>query len=1148
MLDLVYGLLEEAESQAVRAHVDACPSCREALTIAQVQQRRIARAAQPILDVPAFEPPTQDDRRAATEDAPAAEPAVPAQPPSPSPRGRRRAWPVAVLLALSLLLAVGFGISYRRGYRDLDNQIAQAQAEVRKLDRQVSAARAAFSADVAKASAELKQKFPIIEASGDAHYVPGRANTFDVRVRDLDGLPVATPLLVQVVDKASGAEIYRAQHEAANNNVIELPRDLPPFGKEAFLVVNAGNTLVQEKLDYRPPSHMLHLLCNKAVYQPGELLFFRALALERFHLKPPARPLALKATLADVHGNPVLERTMTTTASGIAADSFALPPELGEGLYSVVVVGQGETVAQPTTRIVEVVRETKPFVVRLDRNRVGAGEQVTGVINLQDNGKPLANQNVDVTATLEGNVDRGTYANNSAPPQGAATQRVQNTLKVQTDAKGEARLNIPVPPTWTNRVNSLRFDLNVGKQRQEAVESIEVTPREWTVDFFPEGGDLVVGAPQRVYFRVHTLSGEPLEPEGTIALFDDHGKLFESDQGIGVFTLKADADANYQVEISPKKGMKRKMPAFANLPIQREGLILHVPSVVQAEGKAVDVVLHNMHAPRPLLVTATCRGQMVGYQRIDAARGENKLSVPAEGVGILRLTVHDLSRRKAPLAERLVFRLPSRPLELTVNFNREGFAPRDTAKLEIESSVASCWSSVAVVDRRFCSDQREPSLTEHFLVLGELAGGDDLDQANLMIADNDEAKAALELFLSTIGWRRFVPEQQSARSGTTTGATPAGTSRGRAVSAPVYFQRQNDPAELRKSYEEALEQKVAGLRTDLGASVGSWLEERSSATAHLDQLRARFHAYQELPRQALVLIVFGLFGILVALGCYHYARALYTWVGRRASATLHFGKGFAYLTAALVLFLVRGQFGILLEPVKVTPGQALPLAELPSTRDVVANLVSPPRAAAPTAGRVPIQPAEDVVSIWMQSGPSKLAPLAKKESRQDEAQELARHIEALALGQNLRSSQRGSYLGNDEMQKALALQNAGNPQYANQYHAALRDQQMFRNPAGGYGYEPKQQSFNNPTLIAPARPRDNEAKLVREYIHQPVPGMDMQDTLVWKPLLKIDKGRAELEFHISSAMTNYRVLVFGHTADGQLGYYTGTLEVKKPAK
>ena len=64
----------------------------------------------------------------------------------------------------------------------------------------------------------------------------------------------------------------------------------------------------------------------------------------------------------------------------------------------------------------------------------------------------------------------------------------------------------------------------------------------------------------------------------------------------------------------------------------------------------------------------------------------------------------------------------------------------------------------------------------------------------------------------------------------------------------------------------------------------------------------------------------------------------------------------------------------------------------------------------------------------------------------------------------------------------------------------------------------------------------------REYAHQNSrKGNDSQDTVFWHPALVTNGGEVQVTFDLSSVPTSYRVLLYGHTADGRLGGFQGRL-------
>jgi two-component system KDP operon response regulator KdpE len=81
-----------------------------------------------------------------------------------------------------------------------------------------------------------------------------------------------------------------------------------------------------------------------------------------------------------------------------------------------------------------------------------------------------------------------------------------------------------------------------GKQKQTVRQDIPLVPSRLAVDLFPEGGVLVAGVRNRVYYRVRAAGGEPAAPEGHVIVLssrgDEPGKVEALDLGADDYVTK----------------------------------------------------------------------------------------------------------------------------------------------------------------------------------------------------------------------------------------------------------------------------------------------------------------------------------------------------------------------------------------------------------------------------------------------------------------------------------------------------------------------------------------------------------------------------------------------------------------------------------
>src|SRR5262249_37840988 len=103
------------------------------------------------------------------------------------------------------------------------------------------------------------------------------------------------------------------------------------------LEIETKSTLGQEKLarDIQVKAQpKILLVTDKPLYQPGQLIRIRALALGSFNLTPVSgKDLAFE--VEDAKGNKVFKRSQKTSESGIASIDFQLADEVNMGEYQI---------------------------------------------------------------------------------------------------------------------------------------------------------------------------------------------------------------------------------------------------------------------------------------------------------------------------------------------------------------------------------------------------------------------------------------------------------------------------------------------------------------------------------------------------------------------------------------------------------------------------------------------------------------------------------------------------------------------------------------------------------------------------------------------------------------------------------------------
>ena len=846
LLDHLYGVLPNEESAAVEQHLAGCAACRAAFEKTRELQGLIAAAAKASFPKAKFQPPVVEPKRPVKS------------------AGRWATWVVAASLLAAVVVyglpALSDTAKYAKHRPEVDTRLTEVNAaeKQRMLLRANLTAKVQAAADrkqlaevkhkdlerewiTAENAAETKRKArPFqVEIVGPRTAISGAPNEYRLNITDTNGRPFPAKLDATVKTQ-SGVELFAKHFEADKNpdgNVLKLPAGIwanAPAGEEVFLHLTSVDpktgmrSELTENLRMLEPIFATFLTTDKPMYKPGETVWFRSLTLDRTRFLPPQKETTLRFEIKAPSGE-VLQGSeqiglakpamLTKTGQiqsvigpdgqpvrGVGTGMFPLGDDLAGGEYTLNVweVPQpGEAPkpshAKPLANRKFIVNKYTPdrLVKKLefDGKSYGPGDVVQAKFELKDQAQPLANADLSIVVDVDGEPIKLDVAPTKTDAAGFAS--IKFTLPKKDDMR-EARINVTAT---ANRIT------------ESLPERIPLASRTLDVEFFPEGGELVVGVPNRVYFRAMKNTGKPADITGVLT--DGLQNIAEiqtlkdadkpgANQGMGAFEFTPELGKKYAVKLtSPTSVQPPVVGALSEahagllgaqaaagfrgylLPAAIEsGLVMSVPNGVTQAGEAITVKLYSTTGPRTVYIGAYTRGRPVGSAKAVIAGKEGtevklELTDPKLG-GVTRITVFDLPNDDAlgkdelkPLAERLVYRQPAEALKLGYTARKANgvagtgaFTPGSrialdiTAKDETDAAKpAILWT--AVVNQSVITMAKEKSehmLPTHFLLSGEVQKGDQLEHADFLLTDHPKAAVALDLLLGTQGWRRFAEQ------------------------------------------------------------------------------------------------------------------------------------------------------------------------------------------------------------------------------------------------------------------------------------------------------------------------------------------------------------------------------------------------------
>jgi hypothetical protein len=312
---------------------------------------------------------------------------------------------------------------------------------------------------------------------------------------------------------------------------LEVP-ELPPGDATLEIVTRSalGSERLTQAVKIRAPARVL-LVSDRPLYQPGQRMHLRALALRPHDLHPIAGG-QLTFTIEDGRGNKVYRQSVKTSAHGVASADFNLADEVNTGDYRIRAV-LGEHTAEKTVAVKPYVLPKFKVELTTDRGYYLQGESVrTDVQAGYFFGKPAAGARVKVRAGL-----------------GPKPDRPLQTWEGTADAAGHAHLEVGLPRRQGGEA-SLRLTADVtdtAGHTETVTRDVPVSEAALQVSLVPEGGRLVPGLENRVHVVTVRPDGSPVACSVRIGVKQGlHEKLLEEvetdSSGLASFALTPDAE------------------------------------------------------------------------------------------------------------------------------------------------------------------------------------------------------------------------------------------------------------------------------------------------------------------------------------------------------------------------------------------------------------------------------------------------------------------------------------------------------------------------------------------------------------------------------------------------------------------------------
>jgi hypothetical protein len=289
-------------------------------------------------------------------------------------------------------------------------------------------------------------------------------------------------------------------------------------------------------------------------------------------------------------------------------------------------------------------------------------------------------------------------------------------------------------------------------------DSVLARSKQYDVQFFPEGGNLVQNIESRVAFRITGSDGRGLNGEGVLLnnRNDTVLRFHPLNKGLGNFTFTPAAGQTYRALLRFSGGgqILKELPAsYSNGYVMHvsknpdSSLVVGIAVSEELEGEDIFLFVHGSHSILP-----------VKKETVSGRRAKFLIAIKDIQEGISQFTLFNKEGR--PVCERLYFKYPERNLLISSKTNPV-FATRKKVELNLlvtdQSGIPiDADMSLAVYRIDSLSEIDEMDIRNYIYLTSELGP---VETPGYYFKDNGKSThEEMENLMLTHGWRRYIWE------------------------------------------------------------------------------------------------------------------------------------------------------------------------------------------------------------------------------------------------------------------------------------------------------------------------------------------------------------------------------------------------------
>ena len=473
----------------------------------------------------------------------------------------------------------------------------------------------------------------------------------------------------------------------------------------------------------------LLLTTEKPIYQPGQTIHVRALALDRAnHQATAGRKLTFE--VEDSRGNKVFRKITQTDPYGVASAEFALADEVNLGMYHLRGLMEDDALASTATTEIalRVERYILPrFKVAVELAGQGAkakrwyrpGDHVTGTVRANYFfGKPVDNAEVTVRAA------------------GMDVERFETgTSQGPTDHDGAFAFDIRLPDYFAgNPSNHGATEVLVEATVKDAtghsegrVEPLTVSGSPLLVTAIPESGSLMPNLENQVFVLVSYPDGTPAEADIRVQIPGSATQSATTDRGgIAIVAVRCVGSTTVRIDAKDHEGNHTSVRVPLESSSGPDQVLLRTERAVYRAGERIRLAVFSNGQGGSAYVDAVKDGQTIGTYDVGIVNGRAELDFAAtpDMTGTVGFNAYLFGRAGHTIADhKLVFVQPADELRIQAELDQAVYKPGGEARIGFrvtnsKGEGVQAALGLEIVDQAvFALTQKQPGFAKVFFYL-----------------------------------------------------------------------------------------------------------------------------------------------------------------------------------------------------------------------------------------------------------------------------------------------------------------------------------------------------------------------------------------------------------------------------------------------